>query len=187
MDDALKTVVLFRIGERITLSALILIIAIIVMIAFWRSVQKIDFRITKENIGTGGSVLLGTPIFVLLTLVGYAFVSLSNPITVKTPTEEITGSSRAIPAGGGKVDNAAFDRNNALEKVRSLNCLARNDADGSARDQDNLAAIKVHLLQPVWSGAWGDFDQFSAWALGRSNSPPDPRARAVFDDLHQPC
>ena len=47
MDDALKTVVLFRIGERITLSALILIIAIIVMIAFWRSVQKIDVRITK--------------------------------------------------------------------------------------------------------------------------------------------
>ena len=44
MDDALKTVVLFRIGERITLSALILII---VMIAFCLSVQKIDFRITK--------------------------------------------------------------------------------------------------------------------------------------------
>ena len=157
------------------------------MIAFWRPVQKIDFRITKKNIGTGGSVLLGTPIFVLLTLVGYAFVSLSNPITVKTPTEEVTGSSRAIPAGGGQVDNAAFDRNNALEKVRNLDCLARNDADGSARDQDNLAAVNVHLLQPVWSDAWGDFDQFSAWALGRSNSPPDPRARAVFDDLHQPC
>ena len=159
MDDALKTVVLFRIGERITLSALILII---MMIAFWRPVQKIDFRITQKNIGTGGSVLLGTPIFVLLTLVGYAFVSLSNPITVKTPTEEVTGGSRAIPAGGGKVDNAAFDRNKALEKVRSLNCLARNDADGSARDQDNLAAVKVRLLHPVWSGAWGDFDQFSA-------------------------
>jgi len=121
VDGALKTVVLFRIGKRITLSALILNIAIIMMIAFWRSVQKIDFRTTKENIGTGGSVLLGTPIFVFLTLVGYSFVSLSNPITVKTPTEEVTGSSRAIPAGGGKVDNAAFDRNNALEKVRSLN------------------------------------------------------------------
>lgn len=47
MDDALKTVVLFRIGERITLYALILIIAIIVVIAFWLSVQKIGFRITK--------------------------------------------------------------------------------------------------------------------------------------------
>ena len=121
MDNVLSTVILFRIGERITLSALILIVAIVVMIAFWRSVQKIDFRITRENVGTGGSVLLGTPIFVLLTLVGYAFVSLSNPISVKIPNEEIVGSSRATPAGGGTVDNAPLDRNNTLEKVRSLN------------------------------------------------------------------
>ena len=164
------------------------IVAIVVMIAFWRSVQKIDFRITRENIGTGGSVLLGTPIFVLLTLVGYAFVSLSNPITVKTPTEEVIGITPSQTAGGqGTVENTAFDRNNAQEKVRSLNCLARGTADSSARDQDNLAAVKVHLLQPVWSDAWGDFDRFAAWALGRSNLQPDPRARAVFDDLHQPC
>ena len=87
MDDALKTVVLFRIDERITLSALILIIAIIVMIAFRRSVQKIDSRITKENIGTGGSVLLGTPIFVLLTPVGYAFVSLVEPNYSQDPNQ----------------------------------------------------------------------------------------------------
>lgn len=208
MGNASEWIMLFRIGERLTLSVIIVIVSLVVMIGFWRSIQKIDFQMSREKIGAGGSIILGTPIFVLLALVGYAFVSLSNPISISaaptssefdgkrpsqgaavmpSPASGFTGISSNHDATTGAADNTEFERRRAVETVMSLNCLARDAGEASARVQDDLAAVKLRLLEPVWSEEWGNFEAFAASALGRSTEAPHPRALAVFQEIHRIC
>jgi hypothetical protein len=203
VDNASDFIVWFRIGERIALSLIVVTLSIIVMVAFWRSIQKVDFQASRDKIGAGGSIILATPVFVLLALIGFAFVSLSNPISVSV------GESRkdvaAVGSSGSGVrkfvgmtsdnssgramtaNNIEFKRLRAAEKVMSLNCLLREAGKTSARVSDDVAAVKLGLLKPVWSKEWGNFEAFDAWALGRSREDPDSEARAVFDKVHETC
>ena len=172
------------------------------MISFWRSIQRIDFQVSREKIGAAGSVILGTPVFMLLALVGYAYVSLSNPINVeveRTPArvstrENFAGSQvrkfvgMTGPGEGPSRSSATdLDRLRATESVMSLNCLARSVDGLSPRVQDDLAEVKLKLLTPVWSEAWGNISVFSDWVRGRSQEDPDPQAKAVFSKMHEIC
>lgn len=193
MDNISDWIFVFRMGERIALSIIIVTISIVVMIGFWRSLQKIDLQMSREKIGAGGTVVLGTPIFVLLALIGYAFISLSNPISLEKDRGAValgayTGMTPDNGPGDGKAaNNVELGRLRAVDKVKSLNCLAREAGEMSARIQDDLAAIKLQLLEPVWSEEWGNFEAFAAWALGRSQEAPHPGASAVFQELRQLC
>lgn len=187
-------VVAFRIVERLTLTAVVLLVSAIVMVAFWRSVQRLDIE-KAGSLGLSGSVMFSTPVFVLLTLVGYAYVSLSHPISVGPAAAP--GQDRLATAGAGSSfigmspDSGAataggYDLAIAQRRIRSLNCLAA-DAEPSARLRDDLADTKLMLMRAVWSPDWGDEDSFADWARGIGTSDPNPAARAVFDERHALC
>lgn len=189
-QDALTLALLFRIGERVALSVIIVVLSCVVMIAFWRSVQRVDFQVSREKLGAAGSIVLSTPVFLLLALVGYTYVSLSNPIAVDferkrafTGIASDSGASDAVE----EVDNTDFERQRAVDEVRSLNCLAGGVAKPSARVQDDFAAVKLRLLKPVWSDAWGVYEDFADSALGRSTEDPNPKALEIFEEGHDIC
>ncbi len=196
MIETADPIVLFRMFERLTLTGAVIVVAIILMIGFWRSVQKIDLT-QGGALGITGSFVFSTPVFALLTIVGYAYVSLSHPIKVEAPTQsesaaqvaqaggqaQFLGSARGAGVEGG---TDGYDLAVTQRRVRSLNCLLQ-DQTLSPRLQDDVADIKLTLMAGVWSGDWGDPATFGDWARGLSSAAPDAGARAFFDDRHQLC
>lgn len=189
-----EMIVLFRIGERLTLTLVVLIVATVVMVGFWRTVQQVNLT-DGGKLGVAGSFAFSTPVFVLLSIVGYAYVSLSHPITVQPgglSGEAVAGTPQpggfigATPMAAVPVGDQGHARVVAERKIRSLNCLVREGVL-SARMEDDLALVKLDLMAPVWDESWGSADSFRDWATGLSEAAPDPEARAAFDALHVAC
>ncbi|HVL21993.1 MAG TPA: hypothetical protein VM422_13615 [Amaricoccus sp.] len=187
----------FRVGERIVLSLVVVLVALVVTAGFWRSIQKVDFRFGKDQISGAANVVLATPVFALLALIGFAWVSFSNPIAVTVPAAAAGGQTAstgevkfvgAVPGAPPAGSDVAFERQKAEGLVMSLNCVARAAGDKvSPRDADALVVARLTALQPVWAADWGDFAAFRDWALGRSAAAPDPEARAVLEALQPAC
>jgi hypothetical protein len=185
-----------RIGERVVLSGVVVLMALVVTAGFWRSIQKIDFRFGKDQISGAANVVLATPVLALVALIGFAWVSFSNPVAVTVPAAgggetASTGEVKfvgAVPGAPPPGSDAAFERRKAEGLVMSLNCVARAAGGAvSPRDADALAVARLAALQPVWAADWGDFAAFRDWALGRSTAAPDPEARGVFEAVQPAC
>jgi hypothetical protein len=186
----------FRIGERVAISLVIIIVSLVVTRGFWRSIQKVDFSVGQGPLTSGGTFMLATPVFALLALIGFAWVSFSHPVSVTVPQAATTERAEAVgavsligstPQAPAVVD-AAYERGEAARQIQSLNCLARLAGDAAgAREADALATVKLRLMQPVWSPEWGDAVAFDRWARGLSGAAPNAVARAVFDAVHPLC
>jgi len=175
MTDFSDGIALFRMAERIGLTLIIVVISVIVMIGFWRTIQKFDITGSKTPLGLSGSFALTTPVFVLLTLVGYTWVTLSHPITISeapaksgaqvasiTPGSSFSAMQSPAPAIG----QTEKLRANVEGQIKSLNCLLSGEL--SPRLEDDSAEIKLSLMSTVWSADWGDFDAFAAFARGQT-------------------
>lgn len=86
-NEYLYTTWLMRVLERVTLSGVIIIVSIILIIAFWKSLQKIDFDIKNEKNSARANIVFATPIFVLLILVAFSYITFSHPIIIKNKSE----------------------------------------------------------------------------------------------------
>lgn len=205
-------IVLFRIAERLTLTAIVLLVAAVVMVGFWRSVQKLDLA-EGGKIGIGGSFAFSTPVFVLLAIIGYAYVSLSFPIEVTQPAappvavaaEAEAGAEAAIrrflgvggePAApvartapapaAAPVPDPDYELGQAQRLVRAVNCAARRAAPDERLETDLIRA-RLALLAPVWPEVWGDRKTFADAVLGISGEPPHPLALEVFERVDSTC
>jgi hypothetical protein len=191
----------FRIGERLLISAVVILVCLVVTVGFWRSIQKLDFTFSQDKISGAANVVLATPVFALLALILFAWVSFSHPVAVTVPgaaAGEAGDKTAAADAGGvqyvGAVPGVAtggdlsFERRRAEDMVRSLNCVAIAAGPAvSPREADALAEARLAALLPVWPEEWGDQPAFRAWALGRSTAEPDPEAKAAFEAAHPEC
>jgi hypothetical protein len=81
-----------RVFERTTLSFVILIISIIVIKSFWKSLQNIDIDISDKERSYKTNLIFVTPVFVLLILILFSYISFSHPITVQLNTVDRTGT-----------------------------------------------------------------------------------------------
>jgi hypothetical protein len=183
----------FRIGERIAISLVVIAVAMVVTLGFWRTIQKVDFTLSQEKLSGGGSFVLATPVFALLALIGFAWVSFSHPVSVALPA---AGATQAAAAGPVSMMGAAparpeadvgFRRGEATGQIRSLNCIAGKASGVAERDVDALARVKLGLMLPVWDPGWGEAEAFRRWVLGLSADAPPPAARAVFEASHPLC
>jgi hypothetical protein len=185
----------FRIAERITLTMIIILLCFVVMIAFWRSIQRIEIQLSKEKLGAAGSVVLSTPVFMLLALVGYSYVSLSNPVAIDLGERKLVGvthgasstRSRDAPTGQAAADNTAFERQRATNAIRSVNCAVGDISKRTTQIQDDIAEVKLHLMKSVWMAQWGNYASFSDYVLGRSTAPPNREAQTIFEAEHSVC
>lgn len=198
MFDSADPIVLFRMFERMTLTLAVIIVAIVVMVGFWRSVQKIDLT-QGGSLGISGSFVFSTPVFALLTIVGYAYVSLSHPIKVEGQTlggasaPQLASAEGASPGFLGMdrvaaepAEDMEYARTIAQRRLRSLNCLAKGRSL-SPRLEDDLRDVKLALMLPVWEPAWGDPEGMSAWVRGESTEAPSAAAVAFWSEEHVIC
>ena len=201
MDSVSAQVIAFRIGERITLTIVVLLVALVVMVGFWRTVQRVKVD-DGGKLGVAASFVLSTPVFVLMTIVGYAWVSLAHPISIGAPASALQGArvetvfAANRPGVGGFTGASCFDaptladpghaRHNATEQIRTLNCLASGQ-NLSGPPDDHLRQVKFLLMAPLWDEAWGDRQDFEKWVRGETVAEPDAEARAVFDAKRSGC
>lgn len=196
------SVVFLRMLERFVMTGVVIVVAVVVMVGFWKSIQKIDLKASPQVFGFAGSFVLSTPVFVLVALIAYAAISLQNPIafsrktgqTVPVSDEEhasvstneetdflgVTNLSREVPT------DAEFARSEATRQIETLNCIARSRTTTS-RLEDDTIAIKLALLAPVWDARWGSFEAFSEGVRGFGSDPPDVEALAVFEREYDLC
>ncbi len=193
MTNISDSIVLFRMAERIGLTLIIVIISVIVMIGFWRTIQKFDITGSKAPLGLSGSFALTTPVFVLLTLVGYTWVSLSHPIsTTSATTSKATQTASSgesvtftgMQSAGPAIGQTEKLRANVEGQIKSLNCLLIGDL--SPRLEDDSAEIKLALMEQVWSNDWGAFDAFAAFARGQT-AAVNIAAENFFINQHVAC
>ena len=191
-DDPAQIVTLviaLRVGERVVLSLVVVLVALVCMAGFWRSMQKLDFSLSRDKLSGGGSVVLATPVFALLALIAFAWVSFSNPISVGSPATQPTATSFIGATPTAQTPVTDFDRNRTAEMIRALNCVASgaDAATRTPRNDDALDLIRLELMEGVWSPDWGDPADFRATTLGLSAAPANPAAQAFFGDVHPLC
>lgn len=185
----------FRVGERVVLSAVVVAIAVVVTVGFWRTMQKVDFQFGRDQLSGAANLVLATPVFALLTLIAFAWVSFSNPVSISVQPQagpQFAGGSAsytaAVPGISKNPVSLDFDRSQAEALVKSLNCVSKAAGPAVAdRYADALAEARLTALAPVWPGDWGDYSAFRNWALRRSAAAPAAGARNAFEALHPDC
>ena len=118
--------------------------------------------------------------------------------TVGAPVQPDAGSQTAsvMPIPGTFIGSTPLDpkplsdpdyeRHLAREQIRSLNCLAAGQTLPD-RERDSLGSVKFSLMARVWSDDWGSARDFDNWVRGLSTASPNTAARAVFEEVHEPC
>jgi hypothetical protein len=188
-----STAFAFRIGERMVLSAVVILVAVVVCAGFWRSIQKVDFSLAQA--GASGSFVLATPVLALLALIGFAWVSFSHPVSVTLPALASEPGAAVVQAPPGGVSmvgalpaRTEFERQAVTQNILSLNCIAeRSGGPLAQREEDALIAVKIKLMETVWADAWGDPKVLSDWATGFSDTPPPEEAQRIFQRVHPLC
>ncbi len=195
----MDSIILFRIAERLTLTAVVILVALVVMIGFWRTIQKINIS-QNEHFGLAGSVAFSTPVFVLLAIIGYAWVSLEHPIQVGqvTPDEAsiqaTAGQEAATLTTGNFVGssrtatgtNTGYDAAITQRRLRSVNCALRGK-DLGQRTSDDIAEIKLTLIRDLWQDDWGDPVTFADWVRTGGTPAPNDLVLEVWEEVHPLC
>ena len=192
MEDYIKTVFVLRLIERFTLTAIVLVIALVVLVAFWRTVHRIEFSVMKEKMGVAGATLIATPVLVLLALMGFTRVVLTNPIKL-----EASGSKPIEPPARPceTSDNAASSPNpsyinlsgatgtkaNVASVLLALNCAKARSRGLKQAELDAIDLLKANELYANWPDGLDAKQKeiFWKWALH------EPKAEVPSGDVLQ--
>ncbi len=204
MFEDLSPVILFRMSERLLLTGLVIVVALVVLIGFWKTVQRVTIK-DGGAVGLAGSMALSTPVFALLSIILYAWVSLSHPIAFTPgPTEkrsDTTDIAAAESQGGGQFTGAvnpqshtqaptevsSYARQRIRHQIWTLNCLA-DSTTVRPPAQSDLAEIKLQLMQGVWDSEWGNLPQFESWVRNpNSGVEPSPQVLEFYEGKHTGC
>ncbi|WP_372572342.1 hypothetical protein [Ruegeria jejuensis] len=204
MFEDLNPIIVFRMSERLLLTGIVIVVALVILVGFWKTVQKVTIK-DGGPLGIAGSMALSTPVFALATIILYAWVSLSHPIsyTAASPMSEITadqvasvpenlsgqfvGSVSTQTSAEAAAEVSSYARQRTRHQIWTLNCIADTTAV-RAPAQSDLTAIKLRLMQEVWHSDWGNRVQFENWARNPSEgAAPPAQALEFFDGRHTGC
>lgn len=127
---------LLRVLERTSLSLIIITVSIILIVAFWRSLQKIDFNIQNEKNTISTNIVFATPIFVLIILVFFSYVSFSHPIKIHnsdTSNNQEKNSTERTYSGYG-----SSDKNELNTTIDALHKSEKNISDFILGDKKSI-------------------------------------------------
>jgi hypothetical protein len=200
-----QTIFVLRIIERFALTGIILAIAFAVLIAFWRTVHRIDFSVTREKVGVAGATLIATPVLVLLTLIGFTWVVLTNPISIETETRVSRSPNQTGADPLTKPDDASVApettrrskyvgivplEKNVATALFNFNCALARVPNLTSAETDAIKLLKADELYWHWPSKWGDAERetFYKWAIDHDGrAAPKGDVLAMLDDLDPVC
>lgn len=191
-----------RLVERFALTAIVVIAGIVILVAFWRTLHRVELHVPSVNLG--GSIVLATPVLVLALLTVFTWVVVSNPVRVNCPARPVpTGPKEAPPESPGSLvgvvpdpsassQEAPAGRPVPIDKTRlggqleSLNCALSRASGLKQIDKSTVTDLKVDLIGQVWERGWGDYEAFGAWAAGGPDAPA-PEVATLFNGVRPRC
>jgi hypothetical protein len=184
MSEFAHTIMYLRIIERFVITGLVLATAVIVLIAFWRTVHRIDFNVEKDKVGVAGTTLVATPVLVLLILVGFAWVVLTNSISVEVGTQTPVPVTPEQPGHPVIVVEKYTGLNSAGENVAELlpsyNCAFTHVQNPTPEQERAIRLIKADVLLEHWPARWNDEKEtFRKWATGDAAATANGQGVAV--------
>lgn len=204
MFEDLNPIIVFRMSERLLLTAIVILVALVVLIGFWKTVQKVTVK-DGGPLGIAGSMALSTPVFALAAIILYAWVSLSHPIsyTAASPMPEVAAEQVAASAESvsgqfvgsvstqsrmvGSTEVSSYARQRTRHQIWTLNCIA-DATTVRPPAQSDLTEVKLRLMQEVWHSDWGNRLEFESWARSPSEGvAPSEQALEFFDGRHTGC
>lgn len=204
MFEDLNPVVVFRMSERLLLTGIVIVVALIVIVGFWKTVQRVNLK-DGGSLGIAGSVALSTPVLALLAIILYAWVSLSHPISydvavpeatsentraaalAQTATGQFIGSVNPQAQTVEQADISSYARQRIRHQIWTLNCLA-DATTVRPPAQSDLTEIKLGLMGQIWNSDWGNLPQFESWARNPGDGvTPAQEALEFFDGRHTGC
>lgn len=118
-----------RIVERSTLICLVVVIAISIMIVFWRSVQRLQFDVMHKDMGIRGNFIFAMPVFILLILVGFTYVILAFPISASFSRDAqaslSNGESNTVTVRGTAPVNSSSNEDARAQLAASIEAFQR--------------------------------------------------------------
>ena len=214
MEDNLATWMFgLRMAERLILTLVVLGTAIVLMAVFRRSVERIKFQ-SEEKVNLSADIVMATPVFALIVIVAYAYVSYRHPVSVDVQTApsaasiesasaEDPGTAVAEAGGNGtervtlhglvpetaRPSDIEMARGQALGHIKALNCLVDAASETDPRMQDAVTAAKFSLLTDpvVWDrDTWGSPGDLRLWVMGVADAPSDDLVD-IYQARHAPC
>jgi hypothetical protein len=207
MAEFAHTVFYLRVIERLAISGLVSAVALVILVAFWRTVHRVDFNVTREKIGLAGTTLIATPVLVLLILVGFAWVVLTNKISLdvamQSPQEvnrSILAPSEANKTGQGSAQQPVVIHEdmsgitdidvNVAALLLEFNCALSHVANPPSELEISARKLKVVALLPKLPPDWTKEEKkvLYDWAMGANDSKA-PRADAtrIMSGVSQDC
>ena len=152
--------IFYRLGERGLLTLSVLIVAVVVMVAFWRRVQRISIEVTKDETIYKADLIFVMPVFLLLALIGFSYVSFSSPINVAA-TRSVQGPGTEAEVVEQTVFNGFIDRDPSMQKIMltSLHNLveAAEDDTSMRRDVANVIMLRRDLVITAYGQEFIDY------------------------------
>lgn len=135
-DQLLLYTWIARMVERATLSIAIVLMALLLTIILWKKIQSIDFSIAREEGQISTSVTFAMPVFLLLTLILFAYISFSHPISVTRENSELAGAMHENGEVGSSRPSSKFvtvgftpSEDERLDASMALNALTKVSQD----------------------------------------------------------
>lgn len=158
-DSEFRLALIVRVSERIGITVIIVSISLILLVAFWRSLQKVDFAFETEGGVTKANVILATPVFVLLILVGYAYVTFSFPMTLEAPQESSVIAAENDPPNRNSARTFMFlggSEDGVLEFSQAVSTLLLVQEFGQFKDVAPLHQTRLERALNVIENARAD-------------------------------
>jgi len=209
--NLIDQIVLFaRLGERLIIVLVILVACVLFMRAYRDKIQRIDLNVDTGGTNAGLIASFSMPVFLLLILIVFAFISFSNPVHY-----ERQGS--AIIVEGIQSDNDVSDPSDitikfngvagtpdeAREWIRSLGVLGEALGDLDVLRQDGtltepraldaieqtrlsagtIARLRLALLDSLYPN--GTRKNCLLYALPGNNDPPSAECLDYVEDYRR--
>ncbi|MCH2163114.1 MAG: hypothetical protein MK098_00445 [Marinovum sp.] len=102
--------------------------ALMLTVVLWKKIQSIDFSIAREEGQISASVTFAMPVFLLLTVILFAFISFSHPIQVEWKSGNVAAGADApteVASGTNefKVVGYSPSEDEQLQTALALNAL----------------------------------------------------------------
>jgi len=163
-EDFVQTVFAARLAERFALTGLIAVLSVVIIIAFWRSMTKLDFELSDKSISLGSGTVIATPVLALGVLTALAWASFSNPISLSA--RDADGEIEAVVRGilPSADTSGTLSTPEVSQILRLINCAEASSPLVSAA---TTAPLKRDLMRAHWDPvAWGNATTLDGWLNG---------------------
>lgn len=167
-DSSVDLLILARTTERFVIVAVVVLCTLLFMRTLRREAQHIDVDLDTKAGAAKASATLAMPVFLLLVLVGFAYVAFSNPVTISRRTDTLVQDlGEPNKSATSDIQVVGYDGPSAddLQVIRSINLMIGSLLEIRKMTSGGFGVTTLTELDAVWIELDGKIDELAFAAL----------------------